>query len=221
MKETLRQFNLHYLLLENKVCQTLEMLYLTYSITTDDLVKAIIEVAEDDMLNLDELIEAVKLMDKLKKTPSKLKLIFLRNNEGSTLYEKYSVVDFLKKNYSYFKLSQSLYLQLENIMKTHNFSNGVMNIMLEVSVKQTDSLNIKYLEAIAREWSNSKIDNINKALERSKNIMDSQKSRSKNGHSSKQRTIGSVQDWNRVEERKLSEEEVKEMEDIIKKMKGE
>ncbi len=220
MKDALRQFDLHYLLLENRVCQTLEMLYLTYSITTDDLINAIIEVAEDDSLNLDELVEAVKLIDKLKKTPSKLELIFLRNNDGATLYEKYSVIDFLKKNYSYFKLSQSLYLQLETIMKTYNLSNGVMNIMLEVSVKQTESLNIKYLEAIAREWTNSKIDNVNKALERLKSIADNQKNKTRNNYN-KQRSIGSTQDWNKVEEKELSEEELREMDDIIRKMKGE
>lgn len=43
-----------------------------------------------------------------------------------------------------------------------------------------------------------------------------------NNHNSynKQRSIGSTKNWNQVEERKLSEKEIKEMQDIISKMKG-
>ena len=41
-----------------------------------------------------------------------------------------------------------------------------------------------------------------------------------NNFKSKQRTIGSTKDWNKVEDRELTDEEKREMKDIIKKMKG-
>lgn len=217
IKEALKPINLHYLLLENKVVKTLEMLFLTYSITSDELIQAIIEVASEDELNLDELSETIKMIDKLKKTPSKLDHIYLRNNEGATLYEKYSVFDYLSKNYNHLKLSQSLYLHLEKIMKSYKLSNGVMNIMLDVGIKQTNSLNINYLEVIAKEWSNSEINTVNKALERSKSIIENQ-NKSKANYS-KVKTIGSTKGWYQNEnESELSEDEIAEMNEIIKMM---
>lgn len=217
IKDALKPFNLHYLLLENKVVKTLEMLFLTYSITSDELIKTIIEVAEEDELNLDELSETIKMIDKLKKTPSKLEYIYLRNNEGATLYEKYSVFDFLTKNYPHLKLSQSIYLHLEHIMKSYKLSNGVMNIMLEVSIKQTNSLNINYIEVIAKEWFNSEINNVAKALERSKSIVLNH-TKSKNNNT-KTKSIGSTKGWYQVEkDGELSKEEIDEMNEIIKMM---
>ncbi|MDH6603373.1 replication initiation and membrane attachment protein [Bacilli bacterium PM5-9] len=216
IKEALKNYNLQNLINESKVKKTIEMLLLTYPMTTNDIVESIVECSENNTIDLNELIKSIEMKDKIRKHKTELDLVYLRNDNATNKYEKNSVFDYLKKYCNSLKIDKDLLINLENIMKDYTMSNGVFNVLVEYVVKKNGTINLNYLKAIANSWNIDGINTVELALQRIDLINKNDNNNKRKNNYSKKKVIGNADDWYQIADKnEMSDEESKYIDSIL------
>ncbi|MEG0365108.1 MAG: DnaD domain protein, partial [Erysipelotrichales bacterium] len=216
LKEALRDVNLAHLLANRKIKDSIEMIMMTYNITTLDLVDLIVESYDGQQLNVDQMITNIDLKTRIDTYKSSLELVHLRNNDAANIFEKNSVAQFLKDKFKALKIDHSDLLNIEKIMKDYEMHYGVCNVLLDFVIKQNGNININYVKAIAKSWQQENINTVEQAQAKVKAIQSSSTKPKKKQYNNKT-TIGTTDTWYQEKEEPVDEEVALELREILKR----
>ena len=216
LKEHLKQKNLQYLLVSNKIKNTFEMIMLTYKISISELVESIEDCYVNNKLDIDELIKLVALKDEIKNYKSALDLVYLSNDKANNKYEKNSVYDFIKKYSKTTIIDNDLLVKIERILKEYKLDYSVINVLIEYIVGYKSILDLNYLKVVAKQWQELKIKDYKQALEKIDSITNKTKiSKKRNSY---QKTIGNIEEYAN-DNTELDEEIIREFKEIVSQIK--
>lgn len=169
LEEIIKEKDLSPFLLTKEVRDKIEMSFLAYDLTETEIMDLVIDSVKEDnfvkYVDLNDFDEMCRIKNQVKKYKTPFERIHLKDVSASNIYDKYSVVEFLNRNYSNLKINPEVLSELEKCMKNYNTNNGVMNIIIEYVVKRNNYIKMSYLKSIVADWNSKSIDSVKKALD--------------------------------------------------------
>lgn len=227
LEDLIRNNQLSPYILNKEVRNKIEMSILAYDLSSVEIMDMVIDCVKEDnfikYIDLSEFDELCRIKTQVKKYKDPFERIHLKDSNATTIYEKYSVVEFLNKYYSNLKVTPEILSELENCMKKYNTINGVMNVILEYVVKKNNYIKLSYLKSIVADWSSKNIDSVNKGLEivnkietNYQNNINKNVNNSQNNYSRYAKVIGSDSYW---QDKINQEPEVNSDDDYLEQIK--
>ncbi|WP_423363285.1 hypothetical protein [Mycoplasma sp. P36-A1] len=145
----LKPYNMDKLLTNHLYKQHIEMVDLAYKVSIDQLVDAIVESVDGQNLDVNLLEQKVKNKSENNKNNKPLNLVYVNPKSSQDEYGNNSVLEFMNKHYSRFKLTIDKLKELEQIMQVSRLKPSMMNMLLEYTINTQKFINIKWISLVA------------------------------------------------------------------------